>query len=752
MERFGRRAARRIRERIEREDPPDPDIHDAIAYARRLELDPFDAPFTRDHETGQFWVRIETAQRVGTVLVETQVANEDLDDRLGLTGPVCGLGLSATTAGMLPKVLLATVASLAVLAAGCGAPGDDAGSSDNPTIPADNDQTEGEDGGDDDPVTDFPAGEEAVPVDARGSFLVRISVSDETATALASSYLGAVLGGFEQVSPVQIDGTMLTVLVSNVSEDATSALTFGQGQPASIRPVVSDTADATDPDSYPSPNGGTILLGPAASGLSAAFIADAQAVFEPAAGWTVDVQLTPEGTTALADLTARCAAFAADCPTGRMAVVAGGEVVLDARVQSPIDGGEFVVTGEMDQTRAQFIASALLAGQLEIDSVTTQWRPPTFTAGASTFAAADPIPLLADAVSRSGWFTPDSYAGEPAEVGEFAVAGVFDAEGSFIAFYSFAPAPDGSWEIETVVGDANEACASLSRSPQVAEMLPSFAEKTGCVEMSAAGQPDETDASGLDDPFELAALLAQDELAAFCTSSAFGELMDSAVADAIDDRPSTTSVDGPSGPAYPCRYSAQYEDFTVFVQIGFSFGNAPAVVRSNTLEAFARLGATVITDEPGEDRWMVTFDSQDRLLGDQTQVGIKVQSASLLIGVEVLPKGDGYIASEAVARRVEAALPELAARAADTPGAQAGSDECDPAKLYADMGPQAAIKDGLCTDGWALLTNSVVARLDANGTWTFYTAFPSDICRDDAAADGVPAVFFEAVNWPTVCR
>jgi hypothetical protein len=54
-------AANRIREWIEREDPPDPDIRAAVAYARRLELDPFDAPFTRDHETGQFWVRIEAA-------------------------------------------------------------------------------------------------------------------------------------------------------------------------------------------------------------------------------------------------------------------------------------------------------------------------------------------------------------------------------------------------------------------------------------------------------------------------------------------------------------------------------------------------------------------------------------------------------------------------------------------------------------------------------------------------------------------
>ena len=55
-------AANRIREWIEREDPPDDDILPAVAYARRLELDPFDAPFVRDHETGQLWVRLETAQ------------------------------------------------------------------------------------------------------------------------------------------------------------------------------------------------------------------------------------------------------------------------------------------------------------------------------------------------------------------------------------------------------------------------------------------------------------------------------------------------------------------------------------------------------------------------------------------------------------------------------------------------------------------------------------------------------------------
>ncbi len=62
-------AANRIREWIEREDPPDGDIQSAVEYARRLELDPFDAPFTRDHETGQFWVRIETAAEPDQVLI-----------------------------------------------------------------------------------------------------------------------------------------------------------------------------------------------------------------------------------------------------------------------------------------------------------------------------------------------------------------------------------------------------------------------------------------------------------------------------------------------------------------------------------------------------------------------------------------------------------------------------------------------------------------------------------------------------------
>lgn len=62
-------AANRIREWIEREQPPEHDIRSAISYARRLELDPFDSPFTRDAETGQFWVRIDASNGTDRVLV-----------------------------------------------------------------------------------------------------------------------------------------------------------------------------------------------------------------------------------------------------------------------------------------------------------------------------------------------------------------------------------------------------------------------------------------------------------------------------------------------------------------------------------------------------------------------------------------------------------------------------------------------------------------------------------------------------------
>ena len=64
-------AANRIRERIEREQPSEQDIRAAISFARRLELDPFDAPFTTDNDTGQFSVRIEPSSSTDPVLVRS---------------------------------------------------------------------------------------------------------------------------------------------------------------------------------------------------------------------------------------------------------------------------------------------------------------------------------------------------------------------------------------------------------------------------------------------------------------------------------------------------------------------------------------------------------------------------------------------------------------------------------------------------------------------------------------------------------
>jgi hypothetical protein len=62
-------ASHRIREWIERENPSEQDTRSAISYARRLELDPFDTPFTRDNETGQFRVRIDSSNEPKRVLV-----------------------------------------------------------------------------------------------------------------------------------------------------------------------------------------------------------------------------------------------------------------------------------------------------------------------------------------------------------------------------------------------------------------------------------------------------------------------------------------------------------------------------------------------------------------------------------------------------------------------------------------------------------------------------------------------------------
>lgn len=66
---------------------------------------------------------------------------------------------------------------------------------------------------------------------------------------------------------------------------------------------------------------------------------------------------------------------------------------------------------------------------------------------------------------------------------------------------------------------------------------------------------------------------------------------------------------------------------------------------------------------------------------------------------------------------------------------------CDSATISADVGEQLQVLR--CYPGWAYVTNgelgdSTSLMRMAGDSWTRYTGFPSSICKDRAANDGVP--------------
>jgi hypothetical protein len=111
----------------------------------------------------------------------------------------------------------------------------------------------------------------------------------------------------------------------------------------------------------------------------------------------------------------------------------------------------------------------------------------------------------------------------------------------------------------------------------------------------------------------------------------------------------------------------------------------------------------------------------------------------------------GEISIDSLAQRATYDL-TLAAVEDETPPA---SDPCN--LVSSQLGPAsspAALVDGLCQEGWALVDTCVdcggdtwvLARLDA-GRWVIHTGFPNSLCADDARALGVPDPIIERVVW-----
>ncbi|MFI9173581.1 protein translocase subunit SecD [Streptomyces lincolnensis] len=115
------------------------------------------------------------------------------------------------------------------------------------------------------------------------------------------------------------------------------------------------------------------ILGPAA--VDGTDVDKAQAVFQTttAAGWTVTMDFTGNGTKKFADITGRLAQN--QPPQNQFAIVLDGEVVSDPRVSQALTTGNAEISGSFTQEEAQGLANMLSYGALPLsfkeDSVTT---------------------------------------------------------------------------------------------------------------------------------------------------------------------------------------------------------------------------------------------------------------------------------------------------------------------------------------------------------------------------------------------
>src|SRR5262245_34904458 len=154
----------------------------------------------------------------------------------------------------------------------------------------------------------------------------------------ADAATGFQLRPVDDVVPSASPGADPAELTCDVASDEAAACLSEHASESVVVPGASDT------DVY--------VLGPVV--VDAEDVADAAAQREPS-GWTVLVDLTPEGSDAFASAT--------EAAVGdRIAIVVDGRVVSAPTVQTRIGSGNRVVTGDVSEAEAQALASRLHGG------------------------------------------------------------------------------------------------------------------------------------------------------------------------------------------------------------------------------------------------------------------------------------------------------------------------------------------------------------------------------------------------------
>ncbi|MFJ5883024.1 SecDF P1 head subdomain-containing protein [Kitasatospora cineracea] len=117
-------------------------------------------------------------------------------------------------------------------------------------------------------------------------------------------------------------------------------------------------------DADSGPGRAKFALGPVA--LRGTDITGSSALLAPdGSGWQVQLDFTPAGTTAFADLTGRIAAL--DAPANQLAVLLDGTIVSHPAVRDAITGGSAVITGGFDADKAKQLAAQLATPALPPD-------------------------------------------------------------------------------------------------------------------------------------------------------------------------------------------------------------------------------------------------------------------------------------------------------------------------------------------------------------------------------------------------
>ena len=168
----------------------------------------------------------------------------------------------------------------------------------------------------------------------------------------------------------------LVWLASGCSDAGTgAAATVPMNDPVSVtvRPVLGCTPDGVASGDAYNPAAMAVIVTPLADGTGSeacnvgptavtgtVFAGDAEAV-RTAAGWVVNVGVREgaDGLDLLNVVAAQCFRTASACPTGQMALVIDGYVVMKAAVMSAEFGSTLQIVGDYDERQARAIAELL---------------------------------------------------------------------------------------------------------------------------------------------------------------------------------------------------------------------------------------------------------------------------------------------------------------------------------------------------------------------------------------------------------